>query len=102
MLLGREPDHGEARQYAESSRERLIGLYASRLGALDQRLEVVVPHSEIRWLGLDHRAGFMLSRMEGSPTIEEAIDVSGMPRLEALKTLVDLLDARAIRLRPSS
>jgi hypothetical protein len=48
-------------------------------------------------LGLDHRAGFLLSRVDGLSTVEEVLDICGMPRLEALKTLVDLLDRGAIR-----
>ena len=32
-------------------------------------------------------------------TIEEVLDVCGMPRLEALKTLVDLLERGAIRVQ---
>ncbi len=97
LLIGRDPDHAEARRYAESSRERLVHLYTSRLGGMDRTPEVAVPDSEVRWLGLDHKAGFLLSRVDGVNTLEEIVDVSGMPRLEALKMLVELLDAGAIR-----
>lgn len=98
LLLGREADHSEALGYAKSCRERLEQLYSSRLGSLDRRVEVTVPDADIRWLGLDHRAGFLLSRIDGTHSLEEIIDVSGMPRLEALKTLAELLGAAAIRL----
>lgn len=98
LLLGQNAEHGEAKGYAKSCRERLEQFYSSRLGALDQKVEVMVPDADIRWLGLDHRAGFLLSRIDGDHSVEETIDVSGMPRLEALKTLAELLDAAAIRL----
>lgn len=98
LVLGRSPDDAPALEYAKSARERLIGLYASQLGSFQQRIEVAVPLSEIRWLGLDHRASFLLSRCDGTQTIDEVLDISGMPRLDALKTLVDLLEAKAIRL----
>lgn len=98
LLLGTNPEHAEAKNYAESCRKRLEQLYSSRLGSLDRHVEVAVPEREIRWLGLDHRAGFLLSRIDGSATIEEIIDMSGMAHLEALKTLAELLDIGAIRL----
>ena len=97
LLLGRDEPHPEAERYAQSCRERLVKLYESRLGDTTQVPVVQVPPTEIRWLGLDHRAGFLLSRVDGVGTVEQLIDVSGMPRLEALKTLVELLDAGAVR-----
>ncbi len=98
LLLGREPDHAGARQYAASSRERLEQLYTSRLGSLTGVARVIVPENDVRWLGLDHRAGFVLSRIDGRYTLEELLDVSGMPRLETLKTLAELVSLRAIEI----
>ena len=98
LLLGGDPEHAEATKYAESCRERLEQIYSSRVGALSRHVRVAVPENEIRWLGLDHRAGFLLSRIDGGSTIEEIIDMSGMARLEALKTLISLLDNGAIRI----
>lgn len=98
LLLGRDPEHAEARRYARSSRERLEQIYTSRLGAMTKIPVVTVPGSEVRWLGLDHRAGFLLSRIDGLSPIHVILDVSGMPRLDTLKTLSELLDAGAIRL----
>jgi hypothetical protein len=98
LLLGMSPDHPEASRYARSSRERLEQLFSSRLGPLTRVPRVGVPDHEIRWLGLDHRAGFLLSRVDGCHSIEEILDVSGMPRLEALKTLSELVGAGAVLL----
>jgi hypothetical protein len=98
LILGSQPDHPEARRVSEGSRERLVQLYGSRLGSLKRTPRPAVEGAEVRWLGLDHRAGFLLSRVDGAHTLEELLDVSGMPRLEALKTLVELLDLGAIRL----
>lgn len=98
LILGREPDNAQARRCAENCRSRLITLYTSKIGDLTGTPIQAVQESEVRWLGLDHRAGFLLSRVDGVSTIEEVLDVCGMPRLEALKTLADLLDRGAIRL----
>ena len=98
LVLGRDPDHPDARRIAGESRRRLEHLYTSRLGGLARVPRVALPDADLRWLGLDHRAGFLLSRVDGQNTVDELVDISGMPKLEALKTLVELLDVGAIRL----
>ncbi len=98
LLLGQDPEDVRAKRCAQESREHLEQIYTSRLGSLDRVPTVQVPDSEIRWLGLDHRAGFLLSRIDGRNTLQEVLDVSGMPRLDALRTLVELLDAGTIGL----
>ena len=98
LVLGRTPDHEEAQQVTEASRARLEQHYLTRLGTLQSRPRVVVKPAEVRWLGLDHRAGFLLSQIDGAMTIDELLVISGMPRLETLKTLLDLLQSEAIRI----
>jgi len=98
LVLGRSPDHEEAQRISEASRARLEQHHLTRLGTLGSRPRVVVKASELRWLGLDHRAGFLLSRIDGVSTIEELLAVSGMAPLETLKTLVDLLSSEAIEI----
>jgi hypothetical protein len=50
----------------------------------------------VRWLSLDHRAGFVLSCVDGYSSIDEILDVSGMPPLDALRVLYELLQQRII------
>jgi hypothetical protein len=97
LVLGREPSNDRAKRCADNCRRRLLALYSSKLGDLDAVPVPAMADTELRWLGLDHRSGFLLSRVDGVSTVEEVLDVCGMPRLEALKTLVDLLDQGAIR-----
>jgi hypothetical protein len=96
MVLARDPDDADAQQYATACRERLEQLYVSRVGSLTRVPIVTVRDVDLRWLGLDHRAGFLLSRIDGHASLEEILDVSGMPRLEALRTLVELCEAGAL------
>jgi hypothetical protein len=98
LVLGGDAAHPQARLYARYSRQRLEQIYSSRLGSSSHVPVVTVRDSEVRWLGLDHRAGFLLSRVDGAHSVDMLIDVSGMQRLECLKTLVELLDAGAIRM----
>lgn len=99
LILGRTPDNEQAQRCATNCRNRLIQLYNSKIGKLDRVVVLALGDSELRWLGLDHRSGFLLSRIDGYSTIEELLDVCGMPRLEALKTLADLLERGAIRVQ---
>ena len=86
----------EATRYAESCRSVLTQMYAARLGSLAQVVSVAIPIDQIRWLSLDHRAGFLLSLVDGISTVEELLDISGMTRLEALRIMYTLLEQRVI------
>lgn len=98
LVLGKDPQHAEARRCASSCRDRLSDMHLSRLGGPNKLPQIAVAGSEIRWLGLDHRAGFLLSHVDGKSTIDELVDLSGMARHEALKVLVELVDAGALSL----
>ncbi len=100
-ILESDPEDPEARRYVQSCREVLMQMYAARLGQLDQRVIVAIPPDQIRWLSLDHRAGFLLSLIDGSSSIEEILDVCGMTRLDALRILYNLLEQRVIALEPA-
>jgi len=96
LILGRQPDHPEAARYAALCRVRLDHLYSARLGGTGAVPRLNLPASEVRWLGLDHRAGFLLSLIDGEHSIDELLDIAAMPRLAVLKTLIELLDAGTI------
>lgn len=88
--------NAEAASYAESCREKLFSMYAAKLGSMEEIPRVIVPPDQVRWLTLDHRAGFVLSCIDGYSSIEEILDVSGMSPLDALKVLHELLQQRII------
>jgi hypothetical protein len=72
-------------------------MYISRLGGVGRVPHVVVSDEQLRWLSLDHRAGFLLSLVDGQSTFEELLDVSGMPPIDSLRLLLDLLQQNVIR-----
>jgi hypothetical protein len=97
-ILETFPYHEEALRCRERCTEVLAQMYLARLGSLAQIVRVALSGDEIRWLSLDHRAGFLLSLIDGESSIETLLDISGMPRLEALRILYGLLDQRVIAL----
>jgi hypothetical protein len=97
-ILETVPDHDEALRCQARCTEVLSQMYLARLGSLRQVVQVALSAEQIRWLSLDHRAGFLLSLVDGISSIEELLDISSMPRLEALRILYGLLDQRVIAL----
>ena len=97
-ILENHPTHDEALRCQERCTEVLSQMYLARLGSLTQVVQVALSGDQIRWLSLDHRAGFLLSLVDGISSIDELLDISSMPRLEALRILYGLLDQRVIAL----
>ena len=97
-ILAENAEHEDALRCRERCTEVLSQMYLARLGSLGQIIRVAVAEDQIRWLSLDHRAGFLLSLIDGNSSIDELLDVSSMPRLEALRILFGLLDQRVIAL----
>jgi len=97
-ILETDPGNRAAKRLAEKCREVLAKMYLARIGSLDQVVRVIVADDQLRWLSLDHRAGFLLSLVDGTSRVEDLLDISGMPRLEALRVFYTLLEQGAIAL----
>jgi hypothetical protein len=97
-ILESNPAHEEALRCQTRCTDVLAQMYLARLGSLTQLVRVALSGDQIRWLSLDHRAGFLLSLIDGESSIETLLDISGMQRLEALRILFGLLDQRVIAL----
>lgn len=98
-VLARDPGSIEAERCAEECRAKLIHMYTARVGPLDRVPVVMVAREQLRWLSIDHRAGFLLSHIDGVSSLEMILDVSGMPLLDALKILAELQQQRVISFR---
>lgn len=101
-ILEADPDQPDAIRYANRCRQVLTDMYSARIGQMSQVASVAVPPDQIRWLSLDHRAGFLLSLVDGQSTLDEVLDISGMPRLDALRILFSLIEERVIALAPKT
>jgi hypothetical protein len=97
-ILEASPSDADANRCAERCRDVLTQMYAARLGPLTQTVRVAIPSEEIRWLSLDHRAGFLLSLVDGSLTVDEILDICGMARLDAMRIMFTLMDQRVVSL----
>ncbi len=93
-----DPDDSVAQDYVQRCEQVLTQMYLGRLGDLGQQVVVSMGGEKLQWLSIDHRAGFMVSRIQGPTTVEELLDICGMRRLDALRTLHELLQQKVISL----
>jgi hypothetical protein len=80
-------------------RDLLYRIYEGHIGDMSAVPLVAVPLHEISVQALDHRTGFLLSRIDGMLTFEDILDVAGMPRMEAYQILSNLLRRGVIEVR---
>ena len=67
-----------------------------QLGGLNQVPRREVSMAKISSLDLDHRAGFVLSLVDGEVTFADILDLSSMSREETLDVLIDMYEADVI------
>ena len=84
------PSSEKDRLAASTDRPTALALEAA-LADGSRVVRHAMPREQVTAMSLDHRAGFLLSRIDGRTSIEELLDVSGMPAAEALGILFDLL-----------
>jgi hypothetical protein len=80
-------------------RDLVYRIYEGHIGDLSAVPLISVPMHEISSHSLDHRTGFLLSRIDGMLTFEDILDVAGMPRMEAYTILSRLLRKGVIEVR---
>jgi hypothetical protein len=67
-----------------------MAVFQSFLGDLSRQPQLAKPLHELANAPISPRAAFLLSRIDGMLSIDEILDVSGMPRLEAYRHLCQL------------
>jgi tetratricopeptide (TPR) repeat protein len=94
--LRSNPDHEDARAYLKRNEATLLHMYQSKIGNMGTIPRQLVPPDEIIWLNMHHRAGFILSQVDGTLAYEDLLDVSGMDRFDTMRILADLVQNRII------
>ena len=92
QVLSVEPEHAEARRFMSENTARLTSMYRSRIGTLDRSPRIRMRAQDIMWQALDHRAGFLLSQVDGRTTFDEIIEISGLSELDATRILARLVE----------
>ncbi len=89
-------DHPQLRMLRDRGEEALQILYESRIGPLEAVPRVAIRADQIVALSLDHRAGFVLSQIDGGLSFEDLFSLSGMSRLDTTRILAQLLELNVI------
>jgi hypothetical protein len=92
QILELEPEHGLALEARATCGEKLIKMYESKVGGnLGATPVVLLPPDQLVWQDLDHRAGFILSQVDGASRFQDILLISGMDRLDTMRILAQLV-----------
>jgi len=99
--LAREnPRQMEIQGYLELVRSHLFGDYRGRVPDASSVLKLKITPEEIMRFNLPANAGFLLSMIDGSTSVNEILALSGMDPFEAFRTVNRLLDAGIVEVNP--
>ena len=90
LALAEDPNSALAQKLVHRNRETILSVFQAFLGDLDRMPELARPLHELGSAPISPRAAFLLSRIDGTLSLDEILDVSGMPRLEAYRHLSQL------------
>ncbi|HEY4107228.1 MAG TPA: serine/threonine-protein kinase [Polyangiaceae bacterium] len=88
-------DTPEAQKLIDSEAVLIDHIFESRLGSLEHRLTVPSTPSQVN-ARVSPEQAFLLSRVDGGVTVEEALDLSPLSRRETLRLLVEMLQVGLI------
>ena len=91
LALAESPDSAVAQKLVHKHRDVLLDCYYKFFGSLEHRPIAVGDMKAMGPGGLEPRAAFLLSRIDGMLTFDELLDVAGMGRLEACRHLALLI-----------
>ncbi|MGE0546424.1 MAG: hypothetical protein AB7O24_30915 [Kofleriaceae bacterium] len=91
LALSEAPGSALAQKLTYRNRDAIMSVFHAFLGDLDRQPALARPLHELSSAAINPRAAFLLSRVDGMLSIDEILDVSGMPRIEACRYLCQLL-----------
>jgi hypothetical protein len=84
----------------DSARPLFERAFCACIGDMKSAPIRAISGEELAAHGLDHRAAFLMSRMDGMLTVSDLLDIAGMPRFDALRLMAALRRAQAVDLVP--
>jgi hypothetical protein len=90
LALSEDPNSALAQKMLHRNRDTIMTVFQNYIGDLQRTPALAKPLHELSNAPISPRAAFLLSRVDGTLSIDELLDVSGMPRLEAYRYLCQL------------
>jgi hypothetical protein len=90
LALSEDPNSALAQKLIHRNRDTIMNVFQTFLGDLHRTPVLARPLHELAASPISPRAAFLLSRVDGLLSLDEILDVSGMPRMEAYRYLCQL------------
>ena len=91
LALSEDPNSAVTQKLITRNRDLIMGVFQGFIGTLDRVPHLARPLHALADAPINPRAAFLLSRIDGTLTIDELLDVSGMPRMEAFRHVCQLM-----------
>jgi hypothetical protein len=90
LALSEDPNSVLGQKLITRNKDTIMHVFQAFIGDLERMPQLAKPLHELASAPISPRAAFLLSRIDGTLTIDELLDVSGMPRMEAYRHLCQL------------
>lgn len=90
LAMSEDPNSALGQKLITRNRDTITNVFQGYLADLERMPQLARPLHELQGAPISPRAAFLLSRIDGTLTIDELLDVSGMSRVEALRHLCQL------------
>jgi hypothetical protein len=90
LVLSEDPNSALGQKLITRNKETILQIFQAFIGDLERMPQLARPLHELSNAPISPRAAFLLSRIDGTLTIDELLDVSGMPRMEAYRHICQL------------
>ncbi len=90
LALSEDPNSALGQKLIHRHRDQMLNVFQAFLGDLQRQPMLARPLHELANAPISPRAAFLLSRIDGQLSMDELLDVSGMPRIEAYRYLCQL------------
>ncbi len=90
LALSEDPNSTLAQKLIHRNRDTIMAVFQTFLGDLQRQPQLARPLHELASAPISPRAAFLLSRIDGQVSIDEILDICGMPRIEAFRYLCQL------------
>jgi hypothetical protein len=99
-LAREDPRRMEIQGYLELVRSHLFEYYRERVPDASTVLKVAITPEEMMRFNLPANAGFVLSMVDGSTSVNEILALSGMDPFEAVRVVNKLLEVGIVEVSP--
>lgn len=101
-LLSRDAYDGEARACVEACAAHLLTDFTARLGRRERVLRRLAADDWLEGVVIDQRAARLLEEIDGRRSIDDVMARSGLPPLEAMGLLLDMIAEGVLEAAPRS